>query len=320
MDLLIVCIICILTLLATLIVPIFIGSLIIKKIHSEKTIGKNKKTARFIGITVSTLLTASAAWWCSKINSPGLGMIVIPIVISLFTPSVIGLFTVFIAFILRKTGLKEKSSFFFYIAANAFISTGAMPIFCIIIYLLLDGLYNFSFPLMFKSICANAKVEIIESTEPPKGFAIIPEWGRSRRYQESNLDRLLLSEKTALEFIEKADNSSKDNEKITKVIKKQVNKKEGEIEYSDLFLTIPESSLNSQYYVQFSEIEVSQLFKIEGFTEGQKIQIKRTSDNKIIASAEGCWNYQQRKECPKDFGKEDFVIKFVAKTFNLPLH
>ena len=297
------------TLLVTLIVSIFIGSLIIKKTHSEETIGKNKKTAHLIGVTASTLLTASVAWWCSKINSLGFGMLIIPIMISLF-----------IAFILRTTGFKEKSSFYFYIAASAFKSTGAMPIFCVIIYLLLDGLYNFSFPLMFKSICANAKVEIIESTEPPKGFAIIPEWGRSRRYQESNLDRLLLSEKTALEFIEKVDNSSKDNEKITKVIKKQVNKKEGEIEYSDLFLTIPESSLNSQYYVQFSEIEVSQLFKIEGFTEGQKIQIKRTSDNKIIASAEGYWNYQQRKECPKDFGKEDFVIKFVAKTFNLPLH
>lgn len=105
---------------------------------------------------------------------------------------------------------------------------------------------------MFKSICTNAKVEIIESTEPPKGFAIIPAWGRSRRYQESNLDRLLLSEKTALEFIEKVDNSSKDNEKITRVIKKQVNKKEGKTEYSDLFLTTPESSLNSKYYVQFS--------------------------------------------------------------------
>ena len=57
---------------------------------------------------------------------------------------------------------------------------------------------------------------------------------------------------SALEFIEKVDNSSKDNEKITRVIKKQVNKKEGKTEYSDLFLTTPESSLNSKYYVQFS--------------------------------------------------------------------
>ncbi len=114
MDLLIVCIICILTLLVALIVPIFIGSLIIKKTHSEETIGKNKKTARFIGITVSTLLTASMAWWCSKSNSFGLGIIAIPIVISLFTPSIIGLFTVLTAFILQKTGLKEKSFFFLY--------------------------------------------------------------------------------------------------------------------------------------------------------------------------------------------------------------
>ena len=114
MDLLIVCIICILTLLVALIVPIFIGSLIIKKTHSEETIGKNKKTARFIGITVSTLLTASMAWCCSKSNSFGLGIIAIPIVISLFTPSIIGLFTVLTAFILQKTGLKEKSFFFLY--------------------------------------------------------------------------------------------------------------------------------------------------------------------------------------------------------------
>ncbi len=313
------------TLLVTAIVSNFIGKYISRKIRRTETeetlkaLAKTRKKAYIIGAATSILITITSAWWYAS-TTPGLNAAFISITISLFTPSIIGLLILLAAFILRKFGMKRKSYALFYTASSAFQTTIAIPIAIYFSYSFLSTLYDFIFPVLFKMHCKNANIEIMKSTRPPKGFALIPKSRSPQRYREKNPEQLLLSRNTPLQFIETVDNPSSPDEEFIRLTKKVPREQDNHEKNEELFSRERITSLNAEYYVKFTEIKVSQFFNFEGDIKGQTIQIERASDNKIIASAKGYWRENGSLECPKNFGDTDFMIKFIAETFNLPLH
>ena len=299
-------------------ISISISKFIIRETHKADTIIKNKKVAYFFGVVIALMFSTAFAWWYSK-TAHGMDSIIIPIAISLFGPLIIGIG----AFVLSE-GFRNSCGNIFpsssYFAHGALQSTVAMPLLGILIYASFDGIYNFLFRPLFEKLCIPAKVQIFEAVEHPKGFAVTPRWVHPRRFNQSDPVSLLLSEKTPLQFVEEINTSpTKYEEKIVRVTRKYNQETQiSDKRYEELFSTTPVDSLISEYNVKFSEIDVPRVFEFGGDTSGQRIEIARAYDGKIIATAEGYWNYQQNAECPPNFSDGEFVINFVSKAFGIP--
>lgn len=296
-------------------ISIGISTFILRVTNKSEVLVRNKHFKFFIGAVTALLLSTAYAWWFSKTDS-GLDAIVGAIAISLLGPPIIGLIT--FAFTRIFFGYKHPS--FFWVASGALVSTLIMPLLGILIYRTLDSMYSsFLFRPMFINLCAPAKVEIFEIVDPPKGLAVIPLRIKPRRHAQSDPVSLLLPEKTPLQFVEKVDTASNGGEKYIRVSRKiNLNNQIRNRRYEKLFSSVPVTFLSAEYNVKFLEIETSKMLGYIGETNGQRIEIERVSDGKIIAVAEGYWNYQQHSECPNGFADSKFVTNFVSNALNIP--
>lgn len=281
----------------------------------SEAIVRNRQVKFLAGAVTAILLSSAYGWWFSK-TANGLSVVVGPLAISLLGPPIIGTLTV----IVQGLFFHDKHPSFLLVASGAFLSTLVMPILGIPICNSLDGTYNFLFQPMFTRLCTPSKIEFLEVVEPPKGLAVIHLLRQPHRYHQHDPEWLLLSDETPLQFVEKIYSYSKGGENnIVRITLKQ--NLEGQItgkRYEEIFSVVPIASLSSEYNVKFSELDVPSILGYGGETNGQRIEIERVSDGKIVAAAEGYWNDLQHSECPTGFGAGDFISNFVSKALNIP--
>jgi hypothetical protein len=84
------------------------------------------------------------------------------------------------------------------------------------------------------------------------------------------------------------------------------------------FAETPIDTLSADYQVISTKLEVPA--SLAGRTYGQRIEVIRRSDGKLISQAQYYWDTGKWWECPAGISDGWFVQNFVAKSLGLPAH
>lgn len=297
-------------------------SLLIGKYISRKTREpdetKNKRNSAFItGGILSLTLTTIYTWWPS--NKSPLDDLFTDLIVSLLGTPIIGLIILLAASILWLTGAKKTGLSLFRASSGALQSAVFTPFFIIIITTASIQAYRkILSPIIFKNLCKDAKIEIIEKPNPPQSLSLISKDGNYPARLE--IEWLLLAENTPLKIIEIVENTKTGGKEYFNIsLRENHEKTPMRHHHNEVFYKKPSASLNSEYHIKYSKTEIPFVFNILDEMSGDAIQIERVYDKKIIASAKYYWNEDQNKTCPEHSNRRDFLIKFIAEIFNLPI-
>jgi len=265
------------------------------------------------GATASLSLTVAYAWWHSIHATSEWGPIFGSLAISLAGPPVIGL-------ILHLAWLiicQKSSSAFNFIVAGAWHSTIAMPVVGALVIAFYDDIVH---KPIFDQLCAKSQVVILEKIDPAKSVAFIPEaFSTTNRTggAHQNARILLLGPNTPLQYIDARVLEWDGRVHFVRVTRAQQSDKTHKSGGRDSTFNVSDiEAPNAEYEVIPSSVEIPK--SLSKRTYGQRVEILRVSDRKLIARAEYYWDTGKWWECPAGINGHSFIPDFIATSLNIP--
>jgi hypothetical protein len=294
-------------------IALAIGFIPIRMARENRVPGTHRILPYAAGATVSLLLTVAYAWWYSTHATSEWGPIFGSLAISLAGPPVIGL-------ILHLAWLiicRKSSSAFNFIVAGAWHSTIAMPVVGALVIVFYDDVVH---KRTFDQLCAKSQVVIFEKIDPAKSVAFIPDtFFTTNRNGRANQEArtLLLGPNTPLQYIDARVLEWDGRVRFVRVTRAQQSDNTFKSGGRDrAFNVIDIEAPNVEYEVIPSSAEVPK--SLAKRTYGQKVEIFRVSDKKLIARAEYYWDTGKWWECPAGIDSNSFIRDFIATSLNIP--
>ena len=274
----------------------------------------SKVFAYVAGGLTALVLTSFYAWWYSIHSTNEWAPVMGSLAISLVGPSIVGL----IMLVIWMAFCRSRPSPFNYAVSGAWQSTVVMPVFGMVILAFYDDVVH---KPTFDKLCEKSGLTFLERVPPAKSVAFIPEaFVTSNRtggaYQNARV--LLFPPGTPLEYVEAKVHDWNGKDRLVRLIyaKKQAEAPADPSTPRTPFLETPIDALSADYQVTPSKLEVPT--SLAGRTYGQKIEVIRMSDGKLISQAQYYWDTGKWWECPAGISDGSFVANFIAKSLNLP--
>jgi len=175
----------------------------------------------------------------------------------------------------------------------------------------------------FRTVCQNAEIRYLVDVPPAKSVLIMPDlfvetnrgW-QSRRY---NIATLLLNN-SVLEFVERTPIKGSvflgvsKYEKITVNGERIVNPPSGADKHTE-FIHRGINKSSAEYMVTPKIFELPEMN--EKGIEGTRIEIRRKSDDELVAFAQYYWDDKTSKNCPKYTRDNLFARKFIQTALDI---
>lgn len=268
-----------------------------------------KVLAYVTGGLTALVLTSLYAWWYSIHSTNEWAPVIGSLAISLVGPSTIGsiMLVIWMAF------CRRRPSSFNYAVSGAWQSTVVMPVFGMVILAFYDDVVH---KPTFNRLCEEARISHFIPVPPAKNFAQLGAFVTSNRtgsaYQSATY--LLLLPGTPLEYVE---NEVHENGRDQLVRLTNTKAASDPSRHSKPFAETPIETLSADYQVVSTKLEVPA--SLAGRTYGQKIEVTRRSDGKLISQAQYYWDTGKWWECPAGVSDGHFFQRFVAESLNLPV-
>lgn len=173
----------------------------------------------------------------------------------------------------------------------------------------------------YSRLCKNAKIEILkEDVGPAKSIALIPDkfvQVPKRRQSEYHSAGKYLLNNYQLDFVETSKEEGNDNEVSKPAFEHWTISGERVLRGTPgtQYLSVNVNDLSAEYIIIPEQIYLPKEKK-QGIG-GSRIQIKRTSDNILIAYAEYYWDNKNFKACPGEAHKSGFIFTFISNSLNI---
>jgi hypothetical protein len=184
----------------------------------------------------------------------------------------------------------------------------------------------------YYSLCSDAGIEFKEQVEPVKGVLLAPDlFTNSSRGHPSDTRsiRFFLLNQTNLNFIEIPAKAGSDYsyERISTEGDRRVRTRGGEKnmkmrpivklkgQAETRFISTLSDSITSKYIVIPKRLNLPEKNKMG--IGGSQIEIRRISDNRLIASAKYYWDDKTFKSCPNGVHDDLFPYRFIATALNV---
>ncbi len=280
----------------------------------KRTVSEEKTKSRyrhiFVGFIAGTLLTWWLVWLVPVKGNTDYEAFVNQLALTLLTPVVFGV----ILFGFIKLARLRQNWHCVDIVSGVLFSTIAIPWLTIVAASYYDDVVNFP---KYHSLCANAEIKFLERLKPAKSVFLSPDLftnsARGSRAVTRSVGTFLLNQ-SALEYVERPSGSGS-------VYPYERMRTEGERILSSRgdettkYITSPIDTITAEYIVTPRSINFPEE-KINGIG-GSQIDIRRLSDNKLIAYAKYYWDNKTHKSCPSETQSGLFVYKFIATALNV---
>jgi hypothetical protein len=266
------------------------------------------------GSLAALTLTSFYAWWYSTRATNEWSPLIGSLAISLVGPSVVGLVMLVIWMAVGRT----RPTSFNYAVSGAWQSTIAMPVFGILIFIFYDDVVH---KPTFDQLCEKAGLAVLEVVPPARSVAFIPEaFVTSNRTggAHQNARVLLFPSGTPLQYVEAKVRDWNGKDRLVRVTyaKEQADAPSDPSKPRKTFTETPIDALSADYRVTPTKLEVPA--SLAERTYGQRIEVTRLSDGKLISRAQYYWDTGKWWECPVGVSEGSFVADFIARSLNLP--
>lgn len=268
----------------------------------------SKVLAYVAGGLTALVLTSFYAWWYSIHSTSEWDPVIGSLAISLVGPATIGsiMLMIWLAF------CRSRPSSFGYAVSGAWQSTVVMPVFGMVIFAFYDDVVH---KPTFNTLCDEAGANHSIVVPPAKSFAQLGAYVTSNRtgsaYQSATF--LLLLPGTPLEYVESEVHDWNGKDRLVRLTNTKAPTDPSR--HSKPFAETPIEALNADYLVVSTKLEVPA--SLVGRTYGQKIEVTRRSDGKLISQAQYYWDTDKWWECPAGISDGRFFGNFVAESLNL---
>lgn len=295
------------------VIALIFGFMPIRAARENKFAGTHRILPYAAGALTTLLCTTVYAWWYSIHATNEWEPIIGSLAISLVGPPAAGL----ILHLVWQIICQRKSSAFNFIVAGAWHSTIAMPVVGALVITFFDDVVH---KPTFDQLCTKSQVAVFEKIEPAKSVAFIPEaFSTTNRtggaYQNARI--LLFAPNTSLQYIDARVLEWDGRVHFVRVT--LAPQSDRTLESGNQNKTFNVSDIEApdvEYEVVPSSVEVPE--SLSKRTHGQKVEIFRVSDNKLIARAEYYWDTGKWWECPAGIDSSRFIADFIATSLNIP--
>lgn len=308
--------------IAIIVVPVFfvvVGLSISLAIRSNRwttaqpTVGRSiaLKAIGFLGAVVLTLL---ATWAVPADNNFGWHELFAQIAVVVLGPLVIGATLLILGLIAR-----NARPMFMSIATGAFVASIVTPIVVPVAFWHYQSYQDRS---AYDPLCKNAFIEIVERVSPARSVVFLPDSfvspaEREQSYRNSWAEFVL--NQSLLEYVErpateKSGPGGKAQFERVSTSGKRILSSHNSSERTT-FIYEPVDSITAEYVVHAESllVEHSKTFGLGG----ERIEIYRRADNKLVARAQYYWSNKLFRSCPEETRGGLFVYHFIAEALNV---
>lgn len=195
-------------------------------------------------------------------------------------------------------------------------------IFSLSLVVTLAIILNMAIPKIgYNKVCKNSKEVIFEKVGPAKSIAFIPdEFLINNGMHQANFScSMNVLDASSVEFIErpasflKRLNNEYKYEKISNRFNLKQTKTKKDNNQSKFIRTLT-TNITSQYVVSPKQIKLPILNRYGIY--GNKIEIRRRSDSKVVAYTEYYWNNNSNKACPDEAFSKNYISNFIINALN----
>lgn len=175
----------------------------------------------------------------------------------------------------------------------------------------------------FDHLCESAEIKIYETVNAPKGIAVLPDsfsYMPPRQQAETRPMAVFLLNQSLLEYIERpAKNETgilgKAKYERMSTTGERVLRSEYGVRAQTQYVYEPTDSITAEYEVRPTRLSLARGAELG--LGGSRIEIRRRSDDKLIAFAHYYWNNTELRACPPETHQGLFVYNFVADALNI---
>lgn len=284
-----------------------------KKVRKITVGGENTKPKYgydVIGFIASTVLTWVLIWLLPVKGNTDYEALFTQISLTLLTPAVLG---VVLSGLIKITSVEKKKTFAGFVS-GVYYSTIAIPWLTIVAASNYHNIANFP---MYYSLCYNAEIEFLEKVEPANSVFLSSDLFTSTpkgRQAETRPIGLFLLNQSSLEYIEKPSEPGSEYkfDRIHTEGERILRSRSGE---KTKYVTNPIELVTAEYIVTPQRIDLPNE-KTNGIG-GSQIEVRRISDNKLIAFAKYYWDNKTFKSCPSEAHSGLFAYQFIATALNV---
>ena len=279
--------------LALSIIPIRFNS-------SRKTSLAKKAFAYTIGVVISVSVTTTYAWWNAIHATNEWEPVIGSLVISLAGPILVGVILLLVWLGVRGFNFSSLA----YIPFGAFHAIVAMPIVGILYLAYYDDVF---YKPTFTGLCVNAQSVILEEITPARSVAFLPDYfktsnakGQGSKYYTGRY----FVQDYQVDFVE-----SRGPATDLKLVRLTLESLPTEPSNSPKIESTPIDEITAEYKVVASKLAVPK--EVADRMHGQRIDVQRVSDNKLIAYTQYYWDSNKFWECPIGISKSNYLFEFL---------
>lgn len=290
-----------------------------KNPHAEKS--EFKYIYAILGIVVSSLITGVSVAQIEYHGYADYGALFYQATLTVCVPTVFGI----IFAVIYRAGFRKSISLMSF-TSGVLNSVYFMPFLAIGVAAFYDDVVNAP---EYYSLCSDAKIEFKEQVEPAKGVLLSPDQFTNAERGFPNRTRPIrdfLLNQTMLEYIETPSDSDAEYqyERTHTVGDRYVRTYGGEKRRligkskdgkMTTFVTTPVDSITAKYVVIPKRMNFPK--EKENGIGGSEIEVRRLSDNKLIAYTRYYWDDKTFKSCPKQAHRDLFPYQFIATALNV---
>lgn len=261
-----------------------------------------------LGLGVSIAATSSIAWWYSELTSFEWGNFFRWVGISLIGPLIAGLL------LSALCARKKKSHQIGLLIAGVFHATLAMPF----AGLAISFFYNdVAYKPAFDRLCANVQPVFLEKVAPARSFTLLSWWLDGSK---GGARGLLLTHGTPLMYV---DVKAAGDGKSTRYMALPQDKRqlsEGVLGWRGVLNDVEIEHSSAEYEIEAINQQLPSSLPGVTAINGYRIEIRRTTDKKVIAYSDTYSRRGEDWECPTGVSDGSFSATFIAAALNLPRH
>jgi hypothetical protein len=266
------------------------------------------KSLAYLAGTVAAILVTIVVGWYATHERKEWDVLVPLLASSLLVPACVGILLFLVANLTRMQWLN-------YMTAGALHSTIAVPVLGILALIYGDDVvYKGS----FDQLCKNAQIVIVEKVDPAQSVALLPDYFEASN-RVGNAQQSLgpaLAYNFDLEFldIQVPFGSAKGlYKRLTRV--PSVRDAAPEPNTRDRISEATIGAVGAQYEVTPSRLPIQQ--DLATRMHGQRIEVRRTTDKKLVAFAQYYWDDKQFWDCPAGVSDHGYISSFIVNSLNI---
>lgn len=291
---------------ALIVVSLVVAFVSVKMLNKNKDSKENiaNRIATYVGGLVFGLaITIALAMWSGFTITDEWGAVIWPLVISIICPSLVGM----LLLLIRSFFDESKSVLFSFSVIGALSSTFVVPFVGVWVIVNYDELVT---KPAFKELCQNSGYTVLERiNESAESISLLSNSAYGGFHGARSINELFLESGTPLKYF---DHKQHNWDGTDQFIRTSLVKKDGK----KTFIQTPISAMKAEFLVVTSKVDIPD--KVPENTFGNKIEIFRTSDNKLISYGHYYWNNPRGLSCPDGLSSKNSTVSFIARTLNVP--